>query len=258
MAAQAPRVEGRLPLRPAHALAPSRTPTPAAASRSTATSRTTLPTNTGAPASRRSPRLHDGRLSRLPARALHPEDLRDSLFVRDDWQVSDRIPSTSACATTSSRPTPRRTTIVNFDPVGLRLIYAGVDGTTAVVRQGNPVGQPRAPPRRGLGHHREREERGEGRLREDATSPSPGLRRTCWASRCRTRSPRTTASRRTPRVHARPGPQLRTPSGPSCRSAEDDRGAERGEPARARPLILERDSSMQTWQVSSSGRSRTP
>ena len=76
-------------------------------------------------------RLHDRRHARLPARRLRLHEL-GALALRPGRLEAQRprSRSTSACATRSTCPdTERENRLPNYDPEGMRLVYAGEDGT---------------------------------------------------------------------------------------------------------------------------------
>ena len=70
---------------------------------------------------------------------LEPYDMTNvehSLFVQDDWKVSQRLTANIGLRyEVYGADTEKQDRLVNFDPVGLRLVYAGEDGTSRTVNK---------------------------------------------------------------------------------------------------------------------------
>ena len=121
-------------------------------------------------------RLHDRRIARASCSSSYDfTNSEHSLFVQDDWKLTDRLTVNARPALRRLRPRHReaRTACRTSTREGMRLVYAGEDGTDRAREQGDALGQPRPAPRRRLGRDRQREERACAPATAAASSRSP-------------------------------------------------------------------------------------
>ena len=166
-----------------------------------------------------------------------------SFFVQDDWKLTDRITVNLGLRYDIFVPdTETENRLVNFDPQGMRLVYAGEDGTDRRVNKQIDWGN--LAPRLGVawdvtGNAKNVVRAGYGRsffpvplLGRQPARPAGALHDLAELQR----------GDEPPRVHPRPGAAaLESLPADRAGQADDDGGAQRGQPARVGAFVLERD-----------------
>ena len=165
-----------------------------------------------------------------------------SAFVQDDWKASERLTINAGLRYEVYVPdTEAQDRLPNYDPrrTGARLRRRK---RRPPRQQEDAVGQLRPSARRRLGRDRRREERAARGLRPELLPGAATRPGTCSTRTCPTRSPRTTAWRRT-RSTSRPpaSARSRTRSRPSCRSSRGPPRSSTRPTRSSSAMVLERD-----------------